>query len=101
MGPQSHTKGMMKELINTTLMVPLLSSPSVMRQILTASEGGSESCHPEDGGDMFFRNVGFLIEPHDSISHKTTSFFVTSVKICHKTAFFDPKRGQIFVAYCP
>jgi hypothetical protein len=33
--------------------------PSVVRCILAANQGNSESFHPEDGADMFLRNAAF------------------------------------------
>jgi hypothetical protein len=36
--------------------------------------------YPEDGGEMFLRNVGFYKDPHGATSQKATFFIVTAVK---------------------
>jgi hypothetical protein len=39
--------------------------------------------YPEEGCNIFFRNVGFLQYLHDAISRKTTLCTVTAVKTCN------------------
>jgi hypothetical protein len=41
-----------------------LSTSSVVRHVLVANWKDRESCYPEDGGDMFLRNVGSSYYSH-------------------------------------
>jgi hypothetical protein len=44
----------------------------------------TDSCHPDEGGVKFLRNV-FLKEPHGVTSQKTPFFIVTAVKTSNLT----------------
>jgi hypothetical protein len=60
-----------------------------VRHVLTPSWEDFESYYPEDSGDAPQKRR-FLLEPHDFISQKTTSFIVTTVTIFQKTAVYYP-----------
>jgi hypothetical protein len=50
---------------------------SMLQLLVIANVPRSDSCHPDDGGDMFLQNVGYYkshMTPEDSFLHSNERF---------------------------